>query len=319
MILKLVYILLFNMDSDFFDITLNYNWDMETVDRSFDNNKIKEYLSHFNETDKLFINEIINKTLYIKYNDFSEELLKSLEKFIININQKDFYIMLSSGKIGSENWIIALLWDKLRKLNVKGFINENSVISIENIIDILIIDDAIYSGNNMLSKIDYLSYNLSKSLNKTQRMIGENLKFHIVVPYISVLGEKSIINFCKELNITYEIYTTNHIPTLDTIIDINKFYPDKTKNIDEFLYEKLMFELITIPAIYFDHKVAGPMSTFSTIYIDGILPNNSDTSVEQKEITIPNRKKYGHLFKILPSRAKIQELIDLYKNYQINL
>jgi len=43
------------MDRSFFDYTLNFNWDMSSVDRSFDPEKVNNYLSLMNNSDHLFI------------------------------------------------------------------------------------------------------------------------------------------------------------------------------------------------------------------------------------------------------------------------
>lgn len=54
-----------------------------------------------------------------------------------------------------------------------------------------------------------------------------------------------------------------------------------------------------MPPIYFDHKIAGPLSTFSSVYSRGKLPDGIS---------------FGSLFIINPSRYKIEELAKLYKN-----
>lgn len=67
-----------------------------------------------------------------------------------------------------------------------------------------------------------------------------------------------------------------------------KYY--RTDDLEKFLYDKFNFEIsINLPAIYFDHKCAGSMSTYSTIY-EG-------------------------LFKDAPSIDKIIKLECLYKIY----
>jgi hypothetical protein len=55
-----------------------------------------------------------------------------------------------------------------------------------------------------------------------------------------------------------------------------------------------------MPGVYFDHKVAGEFSTFSSVYLQGKSPNGYS---------------YGSLFKVNPSREKIEELARLYNNF----
>lgn len=52
-----------------------------------------------------------------------------------------------------------------------------------------------------------------------------------------------------------------------------------------------------MPMIYFDHKVAATVSTFSSIYLYG---------------TVPEGIQFGSLFKVDPSREKIIALEELY-------
>ncbi len=63
--------------------------------------------------------------------------------------------------------------------------------------------------------------------------------------------------------------------------------------------------LVDMPAIYFDHKVAAPESTFSSIYLQGKIPTSTKSLSGY----------FGSLFKIDPSREKIIELSKLYEKY----
>ena len=46
------------------------------------------------------------------------------------------------------------------------------------------------------------------------------------------------------------------------MMDHKKYYPE---NAEDLLYQKFGIEILNMPAVYFDHKVVGTMSTFSTI------------------------------------------------------
>ncbi len=59
---------------------------------------------------------------------------------------------------------------------------------------------------------------------------------------------------------------------------------------------KTFFHMIH-PLLSMAHKVAISHSSYPTIYLDGIIPNNEN---------------YGPLLKELPSRQKIEELNRLY-------
>ena len=84
---------------------------------------------------------------------------------------------------------------------------------------------------------------------------------------------------------------------LTSLINIYKYYPENHLDI---LYHRFGIEIFNIPLIYFDHKVAAINSTFSTIYLKG---------------KVPDGKEYGPLFKMNPSREKIEKLARLYQEW----
>ena len=285
-------------DNRFYDYILDNDWNMKPVDRSLDKGKIKEYLSRFtDENDKKFIKELLSNTLYVNFKEFKTALIKSFNMFKEKIGMEEFYILTPSTKIGSEDWLIALLWKELKNLNMKGILTINSDIPLKKNTNILIIDDAIYSGVNTVSTIDNFTYDLANAENKTVSQIGEYFTFHLVIPFYTENGmEKNIKPFCKLYNINIEFYGIYEVPTLLKLIDIHKYYGD---DVDSVLSNKFGIQLVDMPPIYFDHKVAGYMSTYSSIYLLGKIPNSSSD--------------FGHLFKVRPSREKIEELSDLYE------
>lgn len=279
------------MDKSFFERTLQYNWDLPGgVDRSLSLERVQEYLSKLNSEDRAFILDLLKATTYINFTEFKSALLESFHGFSQAIGEKPFYLLLPTGKVGSEHWLVALLWPELRKLNLVKIINEKTSLPLEGINNILIVDDAIYSGNNTLAKIDVFLYkyvatspNHLSYQDENGEFIGRHFKFHILIPYISTFGTQAILEFCRELHTQCTIYGIYSLPILPSLIQIP---------LTGGLYRKFGIELINLPAIYFDHKVAGSMSTFSTIYLEGKYPGG----------------EYGPLLKALPSREKIHQL-----------
>lgn len=289
------------MDRDFFDSTLGYDWDMDKtfpIDRSLDPIKIAGYLSMLEEPDRSFVQELIAKTTYVPYQEFKLALLESFDSFHKHIGQTPFYIMLPSSKIGSEHWLTALLWSQLREMNIRGIIDDASTLPIMGMKEILIIDDAIYSGNNMLGSMDGFTYNLSLTTRREQCEIGKHFHFHVVVPFVSKGGKSLIEKVCEELNTQCSMYGRKYVSDLPDVIDLKKYYSAEMKRMRDTLREKFGIEVIVVPPLYFGHKVAGTMSTFSSIYQQGLLPDGT---------------KYGSLFKVDPSRDKIEELAKLHK------
>lgn len=290
------------MNRAFFDSTLNFNWDMLPIDRSLDPNKIQAYLSLLTEPDKSFISDLLTKTTYIRYSEFKQALLQSFQAFTQAIGHQDFYLMLPTNKIGSEHWLVTLLWSQLRKMNLRQIIDENCKLPLKGVTNILIIDDAIYTGNNTMGKIDGFTYFLAESLNMSQNEVGKYFKFHIVIPFITRFGTEATLSLCKNNNTQCIIHGIYYLPEILSLMNIKKYYPQIDINkyrLDEYdiLYQKFGIEFLNMPAVYFDHKVASMISTFSTIYLEGRIPEDGN---------------YGPLFKVNPSREKIEELERLY-------
>ena len=270
------------MDHAFFESTLTDVWDMAPVDRSFDPNKVQEYLAKLEEADSSFIRELLNKTMYISYVEFKQSLLQSFELFRREIAGDEFSLMLPVDRIGSEHWLTALLWPELRTMNVKSHSR-----------DILIIDDAIYCGIRTV-----------ETIGKIIKVADRNMHFHLVIPYVTEGGSEYVMATCKGNNMRCTIYNIHRCLPLNTLMDIGKYYPnprpDSTAPEDYYedylvilLYQKFGILGLDNPAIYFDHKVANNRSTFASIYLQGRLPDGSS---------------YGSLFKVDPSREKIEEL-----------
>lgn len=280
-------------DMEFLEETLQYNWDMQPVDRSFDPIKVKAYLDLIPEPYKSVISQLLINTKYIPYHEFKQSLLQSFDIFRDKIGNTELLLFVDTNKIGSEHWVTALLWPQLREFNITRIIDQDSAIELDSVNNVLIIDDAIYSGVNVLSYIDMLTYHIAEKAGVQQNEIGGYFHFHLIVPYVSIEGEEEVASFCRSMNIGLSIYSVYHLNGLETLMNINS-------EIEANLYPLFGIEWSNAPAVYFDHKVAGAQSTYPTIYLEGRLPDGS---------------QFGPLLKSLPSRYKIEELEQLYKNY----
>lgn len=274
------------------------DWDMPLIDRSFDLQKVKSYLSLLRSPDDLFVSSLLEATRYVKYDEFGSMLLKSFSNFMQNIETKDFYLVLDSKSIGSEHWLAALLWPNLQSMNMTGIVDRTLPSDHQGIANVVIIDDAIYTGTNTFGKIDEFVYSSSQMTN-----VGYH--FHIIVPFVSVEGEKFILDECRARGVQCTFYAVERLPGLSALI--NKYY---ARDSEEILRQrfgislKLDLPIANMPAIYFDHKVAAPESTFSSIYLEGRLPDGS---------------YFGSLFKVNPSRDKIEQLKMMYNDYLLSI
>jgi hypothetical protein len=248
----------------------------------FDLQKVKEYLDKLEGVDREFIYDLLDATTYVTKENFFPSVYESFDKFKQHIQDKPFYIDLAMDKIGSEHWLTYILWPELRQMNYSKHLVKN----------VLIIDDAVYTGTNVFGRIDEISYN-----NK-----GVEFNFHLVIPYLNRDGAKFLLDECKLKKVNCYFHSSYYIyPPLD----FYKYYTNPNKELRERFGVSLKFDLPVenMIALYFDHKVAAPESTFSSIYLHGRLPDGSS---------------YGSLFKKNPSRHEIQRIADDYKNYQGN-
>lgn len=215
---------------EFFDSTLKHNWDMSTVDRSFDAEKVKMFLSTFGiPEDRQFIEELLNKTLYVNYEQFKTSLIKAFESFSKDYTES-FHLLVPKYKFGSEHWLIALLWSRFKTLKLESIIADMDGLPIKPI-NLVIVNDAIYSGWNICSIIDELLYNLSKRCNLKYDDVGKLFTIHIITPYVTRTGCECILGLCESYNVKSRIYAVYKLLELPQLIKLDKYYSCYTINL----------------------------------------------------------------------------------------
>lgn len=317
-----------HIPKSFFEHTLGINWDMKPVDRNFDPQKVQNYVSQLpTSADRGFVLDLLSKTTYVPYHLFKDALLKSFSTFRQSIGTKPFYLARMRSKVGSEDWLTALLWPILRTMNLIDIIDEDAIISLNGKINVLILDDASYTGTNTFSKMDsivYKSTRIEQLDNKQYRALGPNgrtqlqreasshFTFHIVIPFITHEAHNLITqSFAQRFQSQIIFHSISVLPDLKGLVDVKQYYPEWSENdpydtnLNNVLRQRFGVSegwetsISKMPAVYFDHKVAANMSTFSSIYLDGRLPDGRNT---------------GSLFKVDPSREKIIQLETLYNS-----
>lgn len=227
-----------------------------------------EYISKIEDEGlKETVLEVRRKTKYFTWSQFADLLNKSFNKFVASIGDKSFLIYLPSEKFSSEHVLVALLWKQIRKLNFQGFISLTDFTLLEDGSNVLFLDDAIYSGNNLIGSMDGLNYETNK-------------KF---VYYIVVACSTENISMIKDAMplLKGNIFYTENIP----LIDIPP---------GDDIHSRLSYRM---SPTYFDHKVAGTMSSFPLIYLKGIIAEN---------------KEFGMLLPIKPDTEIKDRLYEKY-------
>ena len=226
----------------------NGSWKMEKRDRSIDPEKVSKFIETVDDEQKLeLIKKVIDLTRYILFSEF----YGSLEKCILELCEKykKFNIYLPSGKnkVGSEHWIMILMWGYLRG-QIQKIIH--TCHDIDNDLPIIFIDDCIYSGHSLLASVDNIQHDYKKSHNKKLPN-----KVVIMVPYASTGGLYEMQNLhawvkgweyiIGEMIVSPFLKGKMHVPNL---------------------YDILGCETNSVIPVYFDHKIANKHGSFPQIY-----------------------------------------------------
>ena len=143
-------------------------------------------------------------------------------------------------------------------MNIKEIIDEESELPIESNYNILILDDALYTGTNTFNKIDIPIFKLSENFGLNQKDVESRFKFYIVIPFVAIEGYKFIMNEAKLRDVSCKIYNKDNLSGLKDLINISEFYPEDSEKIlrDKFSISlNLDLPIADMPAIYFDNKV----------------------------------------------------------------
>ncbi len=260
--------------------------EIKSIDRSLDIKKCEEYISLFDEgIYKEFAQLVIDTTTYINHEMFLADMDYSYGKFLKNVDANEsFLLFFGAEKFGSENWVLNIMWEKIRNsIIVDGIFtdifDDNVGEGIYDDKNLVIFDDCSYSGANLCSLIDGVQYHTK----------SKNIKFHLIVPYISHFAATQLINISN-----CEIYLYNRYEPVFLTDTLPKNLEEDEANIIDF------FDLENIGTpMYLDHKLANNFATFPGIYKNGYYMKNGE------------KYEYGTILKELPSRKPV-EIIEKY-------
>lgn len=217
---------------------------------------VTEYLSALSVEDQPFVQTVLSRTLYVPDDVLTSELKRIVTEFLSSIGDQPFYIFLNRFKFASTELMIIKVMDLLVQANLLGFVTDESVLPEPS--HVLIIDDASYSGTNLEAAIDSLSY-----INRPK-----NLKIHVLIPYISKFMYEALP---KLYNV--QMYSSNTMLTIDEYRVSQGETPFSDSVYERFgAIDKIEFHL-QLP-LYFDHTVASKDSSFPTIYLQGVIPED---------------------------------------------
>lgn len=197
--------------------------------------QVKLYLMKVDKPYAIDAENIIKNTTYVSHSTFVDSLFKSVEIFKKSIGNTPFKLIYGQSRLCSEHLCIAILWQKLKELNMIDVIHVDKTESSphKECIDYVWIDDAIYTGANMSYVVGRLKHE-------------ENVNFHAILAYSCDTAIDNCRLRCSS-SVNLKIHSGHQLPT---------FYDRYGRS---------------IPALYFDHKLASGC-TFNYIY-EGITSN----------------------------------------------
>lgn len=212
-----------------------------------------------NDESKFFARLALKLTKHVTFRTFYNNLLYSINIFNENINDNCCLIINDIDELPSDLWVFLLIYDKLSK-NVTEIRTEHN-----NIKNILLIDDAMYSGMHIANNI-YKIVMLSNNI----------FNFHIVTPYVTYDSINYIKSLYKKHNISF-YYKCIMKPVKELMLKPFMIKYNLTKKNAKKLITKIaesygIDEELNPVAIYFDHKIPDEFSSICNIYL-GVISN----------------------------------------------
>jgi hypothetical protein len=227
--------------------------------------KVNKFLSKLNIHKKEFAKIIFKHTKHISYKDFKFILNDNFKEFIdycyIN-NIKSIALFLGQKKINKKSiyksnfWIAQHFYQYIKNIKIDFNIiyDKNDVMNLTENHTVVVFDDCAYTGFQLSNEIN-ASFNSSRF---------KNFNIYVIIPFISEIA----INRIKQSSGTKKIIFSKK----NIIIKPLSNYLNQTQ-IDKF--DIMAGTTITKNyPIYFDHKLADIVSTFTDIY-SGYIDDNT--------------------------------------------
>jgi hypothetical protein len=252
-----------------FTIPLNYKINL----------KNKKLFLEYTATDaKYAMKKFLDNIIHISHDTFIQQIKNNLEKNIIIANKLEdrplfFYINSYGKKDKSNYWVYNYIKQFLNEKNIETVLLSENNNDYKELIDndiVLLADDCVYSGDQMMKTMSALYTQLDNE---------KNIQLLLFVPYMSLEGKNNIVDkfiynqkfFPKKLKLSISEYIE--------ILPLNKYLnSEEAKSI--FKYYTIHTELNKY-IIYFDHKVADYISSYPYIF-NGLVPNEKNKTIMNK-------------------------------------
>jgi hypothetical protein len=259
--------------------------------------EIKDFIKKYSLNDKMIkiMYDLIENVRYFTTLEIVYKFRKSFIQFLNDYNKNEnYYLLVPTSKYGSEHWLLSQILDLIPN-NIKLISKDTQLIS--DVKNIVIIDDAIYSGNNVTGTIDEFLYEIE---------IFDNLEINIITALCTYSGERSInenIKHMTDKNVITNFYNQNKIKVLSEIFthytndDWNTYNElmflilDENNNEEQKKYIlDSMMENYGIPVhdcttIYLKHKIPNEFGTITNL-LNKIIKEKIDRSPINNSMSI---------------------------------
>ena len=255
--------------------------------------------SQLNENRRRLAKLLIKNTIYITFNELLDYIKNLTIKICEELSNSNIVYFLIDDKDDSTYFMSILSIDYIINLSLL----KNSPIIIDNCSNytlekigndpIIYIDDCVYSGTKLSKKLNLIYENYVFMTNNNfpnfyMGFVGISSSAITILEYLSVSRNKLIMLDLENVKIKNPV----------------KFnYERIFISLNEIIGEKDLFQLLFYFApynfkkpyisIYFDHKIADPISTFLKILMYGpILPSNLNHNHDYIEMSLINSSNY---------------------------
>jgi hypothetical protein len=245
---------------------------------TFNRKCVEKYLVELTKVDPMLsvdVGNLLSKTKYISHERLIVHLNNAFDKFEGLIGNDPFTLVYTDNTISSEYLCIWLLWSRIKKLNLVAIKQYEDWKTQEPSQKVLWVDDAVYSGGN---------------LSELVVRIPKNVHIYAVVGFVSDYL-KHTLPLEEEENLT--VLASQKLDGYATTDGrISRYF---------MTHEEL-------PAIYFDHKIAGPSSTFNYVYF-GLIPYRPLTEEDDMGDCCPiHSHQRIQILNVVPSREILNEM-----------
>lgn len=242
-------------------------------------NKVNKelFLYHTASDARDSMKKLLDNIIHISYDTFIQQIKNNLDEVIpLKLEDRPIFVYIDDNDINKSTfWVY---------MHIEQFLNEKKIktkiiYNLKEVLDddiVLLVDDCIYSGNQMTLKINNLLTDKESKL----------FKLFLFVPYMSLEGKLQILlkfKFNMNYNFKFKFFITKYIEILPLK---NYLTFEEAKNI--FKYYNISYnDVLGKYLIYFDHKVADDISTFPQIF-NGLVPNQKNKEIQEQKQKIKN-------------------------------